>query len=237
MTKIIPLKCKRIYRWIYWYLFRVYHSNDLRKLSWYYDIYNILLKKKGTSLRKLLEIGIGGYDDTQAGGGSLKMWAVYFRKSIIYGTDIVDKSHCNSKKIKTFRIDQSNKKELEGFAREHGPFDLIIDDGSHYSSDVILSFKLLYKHLNCGGIYVIEDTQTSYWDDWGGVKNDFNNKKTTMGYFKSLVDGLNYEEFDFDSYKPTYYDKNILGINFYHNMIVIHKGDNNYGSNIKGKRW
>lgn len=241
----IPLKYKRLYRKIYWYLWRLYHKNNLRKLaqlynpgklSWYFEIYNRHLKEI-RSPGKLLEIGVGGYNDLNTGGGSLRMWATYFRKSTIYGIDVVDKSLQNSGRIKTFIIDQSKKRELEDFAKEHGPFDIIIDDGSHFSSHVICSFQVLFKHLNDGGIYIIEDTQTSYWDDWGGCKNNFNVKTTTMGFFKSLVDGLNYEEFDFDSYHPTYYDKNIFGISFYHNMIIINKDENNYGSNIKGKRW
>ena len=37
---------------------------------------------------KLLEIGIGGYDDPRKGGESLRMWNRYFPFGTIYGVDI-----------------------------------------------------------------------------------------------------------------------------------------------------
>jgi hypothetical protein len=38
----------------------------------------------------ILEIGIGVYKRSQDGGEFLRMWKVYFPKSIIYGIDIYD---------------------------------------------------------------------------------------------------------------------------------------------------
>jgi len=52
-----------------------------------------------------------------------------------------------------------------------------------------------------------------------------------MGFFKTLVDGLNYAEYDKENYEPSYYDKNIVAIHFYHNMVFIEKGPNREGSN------
>jgi hypothetical protein len=40
---------------------------------------------------KILEIGVGGYDNPKAGGESLRMWKQYFPNSMIYGIDYVDK--------------------------------------------------------------------------------------------------------------------------------------------------
>ncbi len=50
-----------------------------------------------------------------------------------------------------------------------------------------------------------------------------------MGYFKNLVHGVNYEERFSRRDSPTYYDRNILGISFYHNIIFIEKGPNTEG--------
>ena len=36
-------------------------------------------------------------------------------------------------------------------------FDLIIDDGSHNLSDILISIKIFFKHLKQKGLYIIED--------------------------------------------------------------------------------
>ena len=41
---------------------------------------------------------------------------------------------------------------------KYGPFDIIIDDGSHINRDVIVSFEQLFPLLNDKGLYIIEDT-------------------------------------------------------------------------------
>lgn len=43
-------------------------------------------------------------------------------------------------------------------------------------------------------------------------------------FFKSFIDGLNYEELMIDGYQKTYYDKYIISMHFYNNMIFIEKG-------------
>ena len=83
-----------------------------------------------------------------------------------------------------------------------------------------------------GGIYVVEDTQTSYWEDFGGDSEDLRNSKTIMNFFKGLTDGLNNKEFVRPGYEQTYLDKKITSMHFYHNMIFIYKGDNDEESNV-----
>ncbi len=51
-----------------------------------------------------------------------------------------------------------------------------------------------------------------------------------MNFFKGLADSLNYEEIIRPGYIPTYFDKNIVFMHFYHNLIFIYKGKNNEGS-------
>ncbi len=188
----------------------------------------------------ILEIGIGGYEDPNAGGESLRMWKTYFPKSRIFGIDIHDKTFHDEKRIKTFQGSQTDANWLKRVVEEIGPVDIIIDDGSHFNEHVITSFKILFPLLAPQGIYVIEDTQTSYWSSVGGVEwdgsSDLTAPHTGMNFFKSLIDGLNYEEFTLDEYIPTYFDKHIIAIHFYHNLIFIYKGLNNEGSNMLGKR-
>jgi len=166
------------------------------------------------------------------------MWKNYFRKSKIISVDIFDKSQLQEKRIKIYEGSQIDKDLLNIMDIESGPFDIIIDDGSHINNNVITTFNHLFPKLKKGGIYVIEDTQTSYWPDMGGKVSERNNEDTIYGFFKSLIDGLNYKEYMISNYSPNYFELNIVGIHFYHNIIFIYKNDNIEESNVisNGKR-
>ena len=113
-----------------------------------------------------------------------------------------------------------------------GEVDIIVDDGSHLNDHVVKSFETLFPKLKNGGIYVIEDTQTSYWESYGGDSINLHNTKTMMNYFKKFIDGLNYKEFVNPAYQASYFDLHITSIHFYHNLIFIYKGDNVEESNV-----
>jgi len=188
----------------------------------------------------ILEIGIGGYENPKAGGASLRMWKEYFPRAHIFGIDIYDKTYHDKKRIKTFRGSQTDEAFLKRVVEEIGIVDIIIDDGSHYNDHVITTFKILFPLLSPKGIYVVEDVQTSYWSEFDGINwggsIDLTAPYTSMNFFKSLIDGLNYEEFTLDDYVPTYFDKHIVAMHFYHNLVFIYKGLNNEGSSVLRKR-
>ena len=190
--------------------------------------------------RKLnvLEIGIGGYQNPRSGGQSLKMWKAYFPRSRIFGIDIYDKSFHDEPRIKTFKGSQVDEAFLAKVAEEIGPLDIVIDDGSHLNEHVIATFKILFPQLGPQGIYVVENLQTSYWDNvegqrWGGAK-ELTAPHTSMNFFKSLVDGLNYAEFTLDDYAPSYFDQHIVSMHFYHSLAFIHKGLNDEAGYVRG---
>jgi demethylmacrocin O-methyltransferase len=180
----------------------------------------------------LLEIGVGGYAKPNEGGHSLRMWKAYFRKGNIFSIDIYDKSSLQEKRIQIFKGSQVDRDFLNNVADRMGTIDIIVDDGSHINEHVLQSFQILFPRLKEGGIYVIEDTQTSYWKDFGGDSENLNNPKSMMTFFKSLVDGLNYKEYVMPGYKPTYFDQHIVSMHFYHNLVFIYKGKNDEESNI-----
>jgi len=180
---------------------------------------------------KLLEIGVGGYENPKAGGNSLRMWKKYFLFGKIYSVDIYDKSALQEKRIKIYQGSQIDKEFLEKITIEIGCLDIIIDDGSHLNEHIIETFKILFSKLKDGGIYAVEDIQTSYWNDCGGDNKNLNNSKTAMNFFKSLTDCLNHQEIPDENYEETYFDKKIVSIHFYHNLVFIQKGNNNEKSN------
>lgn len=205
------------------------HRTD--KLSHgYIPIYQRHFQHLRTEKITLLEIGIGGYGNPWAGGGSLRMWAAYFYRGHIFGVDIEDKSPHQARRITVLNGDQSDVSFLNTLVQTTGALDVVVDDGSHFCTDVITSFNFLFAHLKNGGIYVIEDTQTSYWEACGGSMDPAADK-TTMNYFKSLADGLNHAEYP-QAHSPSDLDRSILSIHFYHNLIVVEKGDNTRPSNV-----
>lgn len=62
--------------------------------------------------------------------------------------------------VKMVGADQGVKAQLEAAAHGYG-FDIIVDDGSHMISDQLISIATLFPYLKEGGIYIIEDLQTS----------------------------------------------------------------------------
>lgn len=235
------------------------YRNDLKKLlplygsKWnphlfgqHYQEHFAPLKNKKLNI---LEIGVGGYEDPDSGGDSLRMWKQYFPNSMIYGMDIVDKSALEEDRIKIFQGSQDDEAFLKKVVAEVGKFDIIIDDGSHRNDHVIKTFKILFPQLNNGGIYVVEDTHTSYipsyenwskfcsnnvaphWAEYGGSL-DLYDQRTMINFFKRLVDCLSHQEFLHPGYTPNYFDKHIVGIHFYRNQVFIYKGDNTAPGNI-----
>jgi hypothetical protein len=176
---------------------------------------------------KLLEIGVGGYTDPNKGGESLRMWKRYFPFGKIFSMDIYDKSPQEESRIKIFKGSQVDYPFLDSALAEMGDLDIIIDDGSHINEHVINTFKYLFPKLKSGGMYIIEDTQTSYAPAYGGTSENLKTADTIMNFFKQMPDSINYKEFKIENYQPNYYDLNITAIHFYHNLIFIEKNSNN----------
>ncbi|MBL8839040.1 MAG: class I SAM-dependent methyltransferase [Alphaproteobacteria bacterium] len=78
-------------------------------------------------------------------------------------------------------------------------FDLVIDDGSHRSADVIAAFGALIGRVKPGGTYVVEDTHCSYWPAYGG---GFRAGGSAIEHFKGLIDALHADHLQRDSVAP-----------------------------------
>ncbi len=149
------------------------------------------------------------------------MWKDY-PKSEIFGLDIVDKSSLNQSRIKILQGDQNDPAFLNDLASRWGPFDIIIDDGSHVSEHVITSYNALFPHVSENGIYVIEDLFFSYDDRLGGSAVEFDNPRTSVGMLKTLIDDINYKYIQ--NRKPENYGDHILNISFYPKTLFYSEG-------------
>jgi hypothetical protein len=122
----------------------------------FHDYYNRFYQKTFESFHKkcdLLEIGV-------LDGSSLKVWKDFFTEGTIHGIDI-NEIELNSERIKTFVVDQSKEEDLYNFSHRGYEYDVIIDDGSHKMYDVQITAQILFKNLKSGGLFIIEDLQTS----------------------------------------------------------------------------
>jgi hypothetical protein len=113
---------------------------------------------------KILEIGARD-------GKSLTLWDKYFTNSSLivglaykYGTDQLPERLVGLRHNVTLHFGDQSKLETMQALAAYGPFDIIIDDGSHVPQHVAFSlFSLWDKSVKAGGLYVIEDIETSYW--------------------------------------------------------------------------
>ena len=136
--------------------------------------------------KELLIIEIGVFR-----GASLSVLSSYFQNSVIVGLDInEDAAQYEDKKSRiNVRIgNQTDDKFLQSVIDEFGNPDIVIDDGSHICRDVIVTFECLWNSLNSGGLYIIEDTHTSY-DPTGFYHAT--GEITTMQYFSMGAHSIN----------------------------------------------
>nr|ABL09966.1 O-methyltransferase [Streptomyces echinatus] len=208
----------------------VHFRSDKWGGHWYTPHYDRYFAPLRDGVVNLVEIGIGGYDDPDQGGASLRMWKHYFPRGLVHGLDVYEKRGIAEPRLFPLRGDQSDPAYLAGLAAERGPFDIVVDDGSHLNEHVLTSFEALFPHLRPGGLYVVEDTQTAYWTGWGGNDRDLNDPTTSMGFVKALVDGLNHQERtpaqDGPVSPAARWERGIGAVHVHHNLVVVEKSVN-----------
>ena len=117
--------------------------------------------------KQLNILEIGSYS-----GSSAVAFTKYLSKSKIFCFDInISKFKYKSKKIDVYGVDIKNKAKVKNildkifFKNEFKNFDLIIDDGSHKLSDILLCLNFFFSYLKKDGIYIIEDYKyPNYFD-------------------------------------------------------------------------
>jgi hypothetical protein len=206
------------------------HGTD-KALHGYLEYYRHFFGPLRRAKLKLLEIGVGDGGASAGdrrivgqGGASLRMWKDYFPNAQIFAIDIVDKTHLEEPRITIARGDQNDPGFLDDLAKRWGPFDIVIDDGSHVSEHVITSFRALFPHVKDGGYYVVEDLFFSYDDSSGGSSTELNSARTSVGMLKTLVDEMHFKYIA--GRGPQSHGDRIVGVTFLPKICFIKKGDN-----------
>lgn len=199
----------------------------------YFRIYDREFARFRDKQVRVLEIGV--YK-----GASLKLWKAFFGDgATIVGIDIDEECRAYSDEEHGIFVEigsQADGDFLQKVIERYGPFDLILDDGSHVASHQIASFNSLFTSgLKNGGAYFVEDLECMYW----GHTDEFRDRPvTSIDFFKSLIDIQNsifsdYEYNDFaihvgtlpDEYVAINLAKSIESIKFYRGVVLIEKNE------------
>ena len=131
-----------------------YETDKCSMMHNYLNKYEYFLKGWKDKSFNLLELGVFN-------GASLKIWEEFFPNSVIYGVDINEdckKIERNRKKVVI--KDLSDVANLEELKKLHPS--IIIDDASHIWSHQIKALFHLFPVLPVGGVFIMEDLETSF---------------------------------------------------------------------------
>jgi cephalosporin hydroxylase len=197
-------------------LFYEHEGKLIHKWDHYFDVYELYFSKyKGEKLN-ILEIGISH-------GGSIQLWKKYFGEQVqIFAVDINPECEKLEEENTTIFIgSQSDPVFLKEIMQKMPPLDIIIDDGGHTMDQQKISFEHLYPKVKDGGLYIVEDTHTSYWYEFhGGYKNP----NSFIEYSKDLIDSLYEGHIENEPrVKANDITKNINCITFFDSIVVFEK--------------
>jgi len=160
----------------------------------YIDLYNKYFDTLTDKELAILELGIFE-------GHSLEYFSRIFPNARLFGVDI---NKCervySSDRVTMYQGSQNDKALYQRIMAENDikTFDIIIDDCSHIGTLTLESFNILYPFLSLGGLYVIEDWGTGYWEKWPGGKkfnkgNHLKPKGRSPEYVRSKFFGVRFE--------------------------------------------
>ncbi len=168
-------------------LYEQHQGKESDKWSLYLSEYDRLFADYREQPVRLLEIGVQN-------GGSLEIWSRYFiHAQRIVGCDInpdCARLRYADERISVIVGDANTDRTEAEIAALCPAFDLIVDDGSHRSDDIVRSFVRYFRRLADGGLYVAEDLHCSYWARFRGGLHD---PASSMAFFRRLTDVVNHE--------------------------------------------
>jgi hypothetical protein len=188
----------------------------MTKWAHYFEAYERELTRFRHRPIRFLEIGVFK-------GGSLPMWREFFHNESTLVFMDIDPT-CKEHEIDGTTVvvgSQADSEFLNQLIRDHGPFDVILDDGSHLCPHQVFTFEKLWPHLTDFGTYMVEDTHTSYWPGFGG---GYRNEASFIEYSKRVVDRMHSWYTDQDAMFP--FDpiaKELRGVRFYDSIVVFEK--------------
>jgi SAM-dependent methyltransferase len=199
-------------------LLKYFESNTGRLIfKWmhYFGIYERHFSAfRGRPIR-MLEFGVFH-------GGSLQMWQHYFGpQAQIIGVDIDPRCARLAEPGMPIEIgDQEDRAFLKTLRDKYGSFDIILDDGGHSMRQQITTFEEMYQSIKPGGLYVVEDTHTSYFERWGG---GFRKPDSFIEYSKHFIDHVHAWHSVNAAHTSGLLGSTAFGLHYYDSLLAIEK--------------
>ena len=186
----------------------------LDKWVHYFPVYARHLDRYRGRPVRVLEIGVYR-------GGGLDLWASYLGpEATLVGLDIDEAAvRAVRGRFPVVLGDQSDPAVLLKLHQEHGPFDVIIDDGGHTMEQQIVTIETLFPLLNDGGLFIVEDTHTSYWPEFGGGLGD---AASFVEWSKHRIDDL-HSRHHVGIDRATVWATDVDGMHWYDSVVVLDK--------------
>lgn len=187
----------------------------IHKWMHYFDIYHRHFERFRGTPATIVEFGVFH-------GGSLEMWRHYFGpKARIVGVDIDPRcAELTGPGIEVVIGDQADPEFLRELAARVGTPDVIIDDGGHTMEQQLTTFREMWPALAVGGVFLVEDLHTSYWEEFGG---GYLRPGTFIEYAKTLVDQLHAWHSRDERLVVDDLTRSIRGMHVYDSVIVFDK--------------
>lgn len=171
-----------------------------------YELYDRYFGEFADQPVTLLELGVHRADST-------KVFASYFKNGKVIGVDLNPPAgdFSDYPNIILERADQGDAARLRDICGQHASagLDLVIDDAAHVGFLSLASYRALLPLLKPGGLYVVEDWGTGYWNDWldgqefresdvgwveGGVRRRIRSHDFGMvGFLKSVFEDISFD--------------------------------------------
>ena len=124
-----------------------------------------------------------------------------------------------SNRIEEVYIDVSSKKILQNFTNYFdNRFQIIIDDASHNLRDILITLPILFKKLNSGGFYVIEDV--NQFDVFKNL-NPTREKLTPIKILKYMQENKSFDSDFISKDDVNYLKENIAEYHFEKGEMVV----------------
>lgn len=162
-----------------------YNTDKSSKYHGYTRIYEEEFGHLRKSPISILEIGVFE-------GASMRMWLDAFPLANVVGVDIRDRTggKCKHERLSLKFADASKQSTYDEIVAEHGPFNIVIEDGPHRLAVSKMCLDNLPTLLMPGGTMVIEDVYQGYVNAANRDMQDFLSYATMVGHGGGKVKGV-----------------------------------------------